>query len=112
MDFNLLDPTIEKTVEFEYSNQKNIPETYGCYVISNFNNEIMYIGKATSLRNRFTDHIENTEKNRSTVLGKAYWFSFRICLNEFDIAKLEKGWLNAFELKEGKLPIFNKIHAG
>lgn len=111
MTFNTLKPKIEKTLEFDYSNQKKIPTNFGCYVISNFNNEIMYIGKATSLKNRFTKHLETSEKNSQTSLGKAYWFSFRECKDDFEIEKLERGWLNHYVLNYGKLPIFNKISA-
>lgn len=104
-------PKIEITVEFNFSNQKKIPTEFGCYVISNFNNEIMYIGKATSLKNRFTNHLDTPEKNINTKMGKAYWFSYKICKNEFEISRLERGWLNEYELKIGELPLFNKIHA-
>jgi len=106
-----LKPKIENTVEFNFLNQKKVPTEFGCYVISNFNNEIMYIGKATSLKNRFTNHLDAPEKNKTTKIGKAYWFSYRICKNEFEISKLERGWLNEYELENGGLPIFNKIHA-
>lgn len=111
MTFNSLKPKIETTVEFEYSKQKIIPQSFGCYIISNFNNEIMYIGKATSLKNRFTNHLETEEKISKTYLGKAYWFSFRECKDAFEIAKLERGWLNEYVLNKGELPIFNKISA-
>src|SRR5690606_29437671 len=111
MTFDLLNPKIEKTLEFEYFNQKKIPINFGCYIISNFNNEIMYIGKATSLRNRFTNHLETEEKISQTSLGKAYWFSFRKCKDSFEIAKMERGWLNDYVLNKGELPMFNKISA-
>ena len=105
-------PKIENTIEFEFSKLNKAPETYGCYIISNFDNEIMYIGKATSLRNRMAGHLDTPEKNIKTRLGKAYWFSYKMCNDEFEISRLEKGWLNEYELKTGELPIFNKIHAG
>jgi len=112
MIIDKMKPKIEYTIEFEFSKLNNVPETYGCYIISNFNNEIMYIGKATNLRGRMTNHLDTPEKNKKTRLGKAYWFSYKISKNEFEISKLERGWLNDYELKNGELPIFNKIHAG
>jgi excinuclease UvrABC nuclease subunit len=111
MTIDKLSPKIESTFEFEFSNLKKVPIVFGCYVISNFNNEIMYIGKATNLKNRFTNHLDTPEKNIKTKIGKSYWFSYRICKNEFEISKLERGWLNEYQLKKGDLPIFNKIHA-
>lgn len=105
-------PSIEETIEFSFSAFKKAPTTFGCYIISNFNLEIMYIGKATSLRDRLIKHLDTPEKNKNTNLGKAYWFSFKKSDDEFEISRLEKGWLNDYELNEGALPIFNKIHAG
>ncbi len=104
-------PIIEKTVEFEFSKKKKVPSIFGCYIISNFNNEIMYIGKATSLNDRMTSHLESPEKNIKTILGKAYWFSYKTCKNNIEISSLERGWLNQYELNTSSLPIFNKIHA-
>lgn len=103
--------SIDKTLEFDYSNQNFIPEEYGCYLISNFNNEIMYIGKASSLKVRFTNHLETPEKNKLTKLGRAYWFSYKLCKDENEIARLERSWLNTYELEHGTLPIFNNLHA-
>jgi excinuclease UvrABC nuclease subunit len=108
---NSLEPKIEKTIEFDFSSLKKAPQKFGCYIISNFENKIMYIGKATSLKNRFINHLDTKEKNKNTKIGRAYWFSFKICNDEFEIAKIERGWLNQYELKKGKLPIFNKIRA-
>jgi excinuclease UvrABC nuclease subunit len=111
MRISQLIPTIEVKQEFEYSKQNRIPNEYGCYVITNFTLGIMYIGKATSLLQRFINHLENIEKNRQTQLGRAYWFCYTKCKNEFEIAKMERGWLNQFQLEEGELPVFNKIRA-
>lgn len=105
-------PLIEKTVEFDFSRQKLIPETFGCYAISNFESEIIYIGKAVNLKQRFGQHLDNSEKTGMTKLGRAYWFSFRLCVDEYEISRLERGWLNHFELNMAELPLLNKIHAG
>lgn len=105
-------PPVNCTIEFDYTKHLIIPQEYGCYVISNFNEEIMYIGKAINLHRRFSQHIEDKSKNGTTNLGKPYWFSFRTCSNEFEISKLERGWLNHYELITGNLPFLNKIHAG
>ena len=111
MQIKCLKPLIEVTLEFKLSNYKKVPTTFGCYVISNFNYEIMYIGKASNIQLRFFNHLETFEKTQLTEIGAAYWFSFKPCKNEFEISRLERGWLNDFILKEGKKPIFNKINA-
>lgn len=105
-------PAVDATIEFDFSKHKKIPNLSGCYAISNFENEILYIGKAINLRNRFVQHLESTEKTKMTVFGKPYWFSFALRKDEFEISKLEKGWLNHYELQHGGLPVLNKIHAG
>ncbi|KXO01265.1 hypothetical protein LS48_02025 [Aequorivita aquimaris] len=106
-----LNPKIDITLEFKLSNYKKIPTSFGCYVISNFNFEIMYVGKASSIQLRFLNHLDSQEKLSLTPLGKAYWFSFKNCQNEYEISKLERGWLNSYSLEHGAKPIFNKINA-
>ena len=105
-------PTIEKTEEFDYSKYKRIPKLSGCYVISNFEFIILYIGKAVNLQNRYLQHLDTPEKTSLTRFGKAFWFSYTLKKDEFEISKLERGWLNHFELEHGELPLLNKIHAG
>ncbi len=112
MIINDLNPRIEETEEFDYSKYKRIPQKPGCYVISNFEQVILYIGKTINLQNRFLQHLDSPEKTKLTILGKAYWFSYSLRNDEFGISKLERGWVNHFELHNGELPILNKIHAG
>jgi excinuclease UvrABC nuclease subunit len=107
-----LTPPVDATVEFDLSKNKKIPSQTGCYIISNFEQEILYIGKAINLRSRFLQHLDSPEKTNQTPLGKPYWFSYALRNDEFEISKLERGWLNHFELQLGGLPILNKIHAG
>ena len=107
-----LTPVVEATMEFDLSKYKKIPSQTGCYAISNFENEILYIGKAKNLRNRFLQHLESPKKTNQTPFGKPYWFSYTLRNDEFELSRLEKGWLNHFELHNGGLPILNKIHAG
>lgn len=112
MNFKTLRPEIEFTTEFDYSKVKRISTLSGCYVLSNFDNEILYIGKAINLQQRFKQHLEDAEKTCQTELGKVYWFSFKKCVDEYEISRLERGWLNNYELEEAGLPLLNKIHAG
>lgn len=112
MIINELNPKIEFSEEFDFSKFKRIPKQTGCYVISNFDYQILYIGKAKNLQNRYVQHLNSTEKTSLTKYGKAYWFSYSLRNDEFEISKLERGWLNHYELKNGELPILNRIHAG
>lgn len=105
-------PAVNCTIEFTYSNLKRIPHLPGSYVMSNFEFEIIYIGKASDLNRRFYQHIEDKSKKVRSQLGSIYWFSYYVCQDKYEISRVERGWLNNFELHTGSLPIFNKIHAG
>lgn len=111
MNLKFLNPQIENCIEFNYSKAKYVPIFCGCYVLSNFNNDILYIGKTNNLQQRFKQHLENFEKVKLTKIGRAYWFSYKKCTDEHGLAKLERGWLNNYELEEASLPLLNKIHA-
>ncbi len=104
-----LKPNISKKLEFHLNKVKFLPEKMGCYVITNFNEDIMYIGQTINLKSRMQQHLDNVEKTKLTQIGKAYYFYFKTVDQEKDLNKLERGWLNHFELKEGHIPILNSV---
>lgn len=104
-----LNPKILDKIEFQLSKVKFLPEKKGCYVIANFSDDIMYIGQTINLKSRLKQHLESVEKTKLTPIGKAYFFYFKILEQEKELNKLERGWLNAFELKEGQIPILNSV---
>ncbi|MCK5062190.1 GIY-YIG nuclease family protein [Candidatus Parcubacteria bacterium] len=112
MNLKFLNPQIEYHIEFNYAKAKYVPIFCGCYVLSNYNNDILYIGKTNNLQRRFKQHLEDFEKVSLTRDGIAYWFSHRRCVDEYELSRLERGWLNHYELGESSLPLLNKIHAG
>jgi excinuclease UvrABC nuclease subunit len=70
MNVSKLIPKPEKKIEFIYKNINLVPRKMGCYVLTNFNNEIIYLGLTDNLSRRLKEHLENEEKNKLTAIGK------------------------------------------
>jgi len=85
-----------------------IPEQGGCYVLSTFDETIVYIGLSKNLSRRFDEHLDSPKKTEPTRLGRAVWFHWLICKN---LEQVERTWLNAHEISEGELPCLNKHHS-
>ena len=108
MKVSNLIPIIENRYQFNLRFQKFIPNQPGCYVISTFDDEILYVGLTDNLRRRFGEHRGNREKINLTIQGKAFWFYFMTYVKK-DLCKMERTWLNQYEVIHGNLPILNKI---
>lgn len=93
---------------FRSNQHLNIPEQSGCYVLSAFDETIIYIGLSNSLSRRFDQHLDNPEKTGPTPLGRAIWFHWLVCKNT---EQVERTWLNMHEISEGELPCLNKNHS-
>ena len=105
-----MQPLLNRKIAFKRSEYQKIPTVAGCYVLSTFQDDVLYIGQAVSLNRRFLEHLDNPEKTHPTAEGKAFWFHFL----EYDTDKigvLENTWLQTFEMTEGRLPILNKVHS-
>ncbi len=85
-----------------------IPTQAGCYVLANVQDQVLYIGLATVLRRRFGQHLDNPEKTGATPLGIAVFFYW---LEEQNINKLERTWMNIHLLSEGQLPVLNSVYS-
>jgi len=108
MNIEQLLPKPDNKVPFKFSYFKNVPKNSGGYVLTTFENDILYIGLSENLFNRFQQHIDNVEKTKVTNNGKAVWFYYY----EYDsnnLPKLERTWINQFISIHGELPILNKI---
>lgn len=105
-----LTPLPAKKELFALRSERNIPVDSGCYVLTTFDNEILYIGLASNLRARFRSHLESPEKNSLTELGRATWFSF-LLYSPDNLPKLERTWMHKYEGVHGELPALNKVHS-
>ena len=87
-----------------------VPDRSGCYVLTTFTDEILYIGLSCSLHDRFQQHLSNPRMTKETTLGMAVWFYFEFC-DENTLNRLERTWLNHFVSIDGSLPLLNKINS-
>jgi excinuclease UvrABC nuclease subunit len=105
-----LQPQPIKNILFQRDQYLLVPESSGCYILANTDNNILYIGQAVKISQRFQQHLDNPEKTRPAKEGIAWRFWFL----EYDSKKLsflENSWLQEFQRKEGRLPILNKVQA-
>jgi predicted GIY-YIG superfamily endonuclease len=108
MKIEELTPMPESKVLFRLASFKSVPKDTGCYVLTTFNNDILYIGLSDNLFSRFQQHLENSEKTSPNEEGKAIWFYFTT-YDDKNLPKLERTWLNQFTNKHGRRPILNKV---
>jgi len=98
-------------VQFSWSQFKQVPAVSGCYVLTNFSGEVLYVGQAsTSIRDRFCAHLETPEKRALGPFGVPFWCYF-LPYDKQKISLLEQGWMNQVVLNTGSRPILNKLDA-
>jgi hypothetical protein len=93
---------------FRLDHQKFVPRRSGCYVLSTFLNEVLYVGLAIDLRRRMGEHLDNPGKTAETALGRAIWFSW---FETEEREKVERTWMNIHLSKEGRLPVLNGAYS-
>lgn len=103
-------PLPKDKVLFKLSSFKSVPKETGCYVLTTFDNDILYIGLSENLNDRFKQHLDNPEKTNPTKEGKAIWFYFTT-YDPKNLPKLERTWINQFVALHGRLPILNKVNS-
>ena len=106
---SLLIPQTEKRVEFSRSWVVATPVVSGCYVLTTFLGEILYIGQSINLARRMEEHLDDPVKTGATPFGKAFWFYYEL-LESHRLDSLERGWMNAHIRTEGCLPFFNGVN--
>ncbi|TXJ24908.1 MAG: GIY-YIG nuclease family protein [Chitinophagaceae bacterium] len=108
MKIDDLSPKPDKKAHFKLASFKSVPKEKGCYVITTYDDNILYIGLSENLNGRFQQHLDNPEKTNPTTEGKAIWFYFTT-YDPRNLPKLERTWLNQFLSNHGRLPILNKV---
>lgn len=108
MNVSQLVPLPERKVAFSLVSVKLLPEVAGCYILATFSGEILYVGLAVNLLQRFKQHRDTPEKCQPTNLGRAHWFYF-LTVDKNETYALERDWQNQFSAIHGVLPILNKI---
>jgi len=108
MKISDLIPLPKDKVHFKLSCFKSVPKETGCYVLTTFDNDILYIGLSDDLFTRFQQHLYNPDKTNPTEEGKVIWFYY-MTYDAKNLPQLERTWLNQYSSKHGKRPILNKI---
>lgn len=111
MKVDLLIPKPTNKLLFSFQGLRLVPEMLGCYVLTNFHDDIIYLGVSHFLKQRALSHFDDSEKHSQTKEGKACWYYYIILENEKIMFQTERGWLNQYELEHGELPPLNKIHS-
>ena len=108
MNIQRLEPVAQHWEPFSRNKAKFVPAGSGCYVLTTFDETVLYVGLATDLRRRFNQHLDNPEKVAATSLGRAtkfYW------IETADINRVERTWLNIHVHNEGRYPVLNKMYS-
>lgn len=108
MKIEELIPLPKDRIHFKFAFFKSVPKKTGCYVLSTFDNDILYIGLSDNLFDRFQQHLNDPEKTNPTKEGKAIWFYF-FNYNPANLPQLERTWMNQFVVIHGRRPILNKV---
>jgi hypothetical protein len=95
---------------FKRSRCKFVPDRSGCYVLATFTGVVLYVGLATSIRERMNDHLDTPAKTRETPLGRAVMFHW-IEIPQKNIEKVERTWMNIHVQHEGNWPLMNKVYS-
>jgi hypothetical protein len=108
MNVDDLVPRPDHRLRFRLSDQKFVPNQSGCYVLSTFAGEVLYIGLTVNLFRRVGDHLDSPAKTAETALGRAIWFHW---LETVDRERVERTWMNIHIQHEGCLPVLNRAYS-
>jgi excinuclease UvrABC nuclease subunit len=108
MNVSELTPSPVTRVKFSLESAKQLPTVPGCYVLTNFQGEILYVGLTVNLFQRFKQHRDTPEKCLPTASGRAHWFYF-VTAGASEINAIERGWQNQYSAVHGTRTVLNKI---
>jgi hypothetical protein len=108
MNLSELIPQPTHCEPFKRNRERFVPETSGCYVLTSFLGEVLYVGLADNLRRRMNDHLDDPTKTGETRLGRAIMFHW---IGSADTNKIERTWMNTHVVHEGTLPVLNKVYS-
>src|SRR3954447_4514429 len=74
MNIENLMPLPKHRESFKRSRCRFVPAGSGCYVLTTFLGVVLYVGLATSLRERMNQHLDDPQKTRETSKGRAVLF--------------------------------------
>ncbi len=110
MKITQLIPNVEVRVRFSLRDHRLVPEVSGCYVLTTFHGDVLYVGLATDLHSRFAQHRDDAGKCGETPFGVAFWFYFLLA-DSNETRRVERTWQNLHLECHGELPCFNKVYS-
>ena len=105
MNVQCLTPRPTSRENFRRNRQQFIPVAQGCYVLTTFQDVVLYVGLSKDLRRRFGEHLDDPKKTSTTHDGRVFFFYWLECDK---LEKIERTWQNECELMDGVLPIMNR----
>ncbi|MDD9883391.1 MAG: GIY-YIG nuclease family protein [Gammaproteobacteria bacterium] len=99
-------PAANSRERFAYPDLRGLPTDPGCYALVTVDDVIIYIGQSINIAQRVAQHFDDPAKRLNTPNGVAFWCYYRRA-KKSDLDRLERGWLNAHQIADGKLPHFN-----
>lgn len=97
--------------QFSWSENKQVPEGPGCYVIATMDDTVLYVGQATrSVRARMAAHLESAEKRKGINGIVPFWFYY-LAADPQSVGAIEGGWINQSILEDGMIPPLNRVHS-
>ncbi|HEY2498937.1 MAG TPA: GIY-YIG nuclease family protein [Candidatus Angelobacter sp.] len=108
MNFEELIPLPQKGEAFKRHRCRFVPETSGCYVLTTFLGEVLYVGLALNLRRRMDQHLDSPGKKQETPKGAVAFFRW---VETTELNKVERTWMNIHTQHEGTLPELNKVYS-
>lgn len=106
MNVASLDPPPAGRALFKRDKLRFVPNASGCYALTTFEGEILYVGLSVSLRNRVEQHLGNPQKRAPTGYGRAFFVHW---IEREDIERVERTWLNSHIAVEGRMPVLNNV---
>ena len=103
-----IQPAMSGKVPFHYQNLNQVPARAGCYLLTNMEEEILYIGKTQSLSRRMGEHLNDPRMTGNTPLGFPTWFYY-VTLYPHQTATIEQSMLSQHRYHTGMLPTLNRV---
>jgi excinuclease UvrABC nuclease subunit len=103
-------PSVQHCTAFDLYALNRLRDCRGCYCLTNAGGDILYVGQAVSVQQRAIQHFISPKKEALTIYGRISRVWWRAA-PAFSLNALERGWLEAIQLRDGVLPPLNRVSA-
>lgn len=111
MKVDCLVPCPDHQTKFAWSHHVTVPDEPGCYVITTYHGDVLYVGLATaSIRSRMGSHLDSPAKRVGGPMGEPFWFYYLV-RGADEVGSIERGWMNQAILEDGEMPPLNRVYS-